>query len=99
MPISGCTSDETEAPDIDMSMTKQPRVLPSAKVRVECGFAGMMRTCLLPSGMLGFFRFFSSQVSLLDNFSRFGWVMASSSRKPRAVMSLIWPSSLPKSPK
>jgi hypothetical protein len=35
IPTRGCMSDETEAPEADMSITKQLRVLPSAKVRVE----------------------------------------------------------------
>src|ERR1700682_1544397 len=35
IPTRGCISDETEAPEADMSITKQLRVLPSAKVRVE----------------------------------------------------------------
>jgi hypothetical protein len=59
----------------------------------------MMRGCFLLSGRAGFFCFLSSQVSLLANFSRIRGVMASSSRKLRAVVSLISPSSLPKSPK
>ena len=35
IPTCGGTSDETETPEPDMSITKQLRVLPSAKVRVE----------------------------------------------------------------
>lgn len=35
IPTRGCMSDETEAPEADMSITKQLRMLPSAKVRIE----------------------------------------------------------------
>jgi hypothetical protein len=35
IPTRGCISDEIETPEADMSITKQLRVLPSAKVRVE----------------------------------------------------------------
>jgi hypothetical protein len=35
IPTRGCIYDETEIPEADMSITKQLRVLPSAKVRVE----------------------------------------------------------------
>ena len=82
-----------------MSMMKQPRVEPSAKVRVECEFAGMMREWVLASRTAGSFCFLSSQESLVASFSRMEVVMASSSRKLPAAVSLMWPSSLPKSPK
>ena len=97
VPIGGCTWADTATPETDMSMTKHPYVVPSAKVRVECGLAGMIRVSFLASGMLGFFCLFSSQVSLFASFSRIDRVISSSNRKPPAIVSLIKPSSLPKS--
>jgi len=99
IPICGCTSAETATPVADMSMTKQLRVEPSAKVRIECELAGMIRACFLDSRTAGSFCLLSSQVSLVASFSRMEVVMASSSRKLPEVVSLMCPSSLPKSPK
>ena len=40
-----------------------------------------------------------ANITRFANFSRMGWLMASSSRMPPAAVSLIRPSRLPKSPK
>ncbi len=99
IPTGGCSSDETAAPEVDMSMTKHGCVVPSASVMVECGLCGMMRASLRKSGMAGSFCFFSSQVSLLAKLSRIAAVISSSSRKLPRLVSLIRPSNVPKSRK
>src|SRR3954454_20171103 len=70
-----------------MSITKQDWVLPSPNVRVECGVAGVMRACSLPSRKPGFFCFLSIQVSLLANFSRIDGVISRSTREVAGTMS------------
>src|SRR5579859_5048555 len=71
----------------------------SAKVSDERGSAGTTRGVFLKSAILGSFRFPSSQVSLLASLSRVASLTSSSSRKLPGLVSLMRPSSLPKSRK
>ena len=89
VPTAGCTSAEIATPDADMSMMKQLRVLPSAKVKIECGLSGTMRACFRWSRIRGSRCFFSSQVSLFASFSRSAWDIARSRTKPPAMVSLM----------
>src|ERR1043166_1294841 len=43
VPMSGCVSAETAAPDGDMSITRQSSTLPSGRISLEWGVFGMMR--------------------------------------------------------
>ena len=97
VPIWGCNWAETATPDGDMSITRQACVVPSARVMMEWGVVGMMRASLRKSARLGSFCFFSSQVSLLANFSRIGRVISSSIRNRPVWVSVMLASNLPKS--
>ena len=100
IPTGGCSSDETAAPEVDMSMTKHGCVVPSASVMVECGLCGMMRASLRKSGMAGSFCFISQPGD--------GWCGEALAHRrghlrfeqeAAAPVSLIRPSNVPKSRK